>query len=115
MHSSAMTRLSDPHLLLAVSLVNMADPDKAPNGMRIADNLMKSSFPSDHTELPMCLERLNGLLADPNISSGELKGLLNRASGKTWGIQYDRTFTPREFLEALRTALEEYLRRRGLR
>jgi hypothetical protein len=106
-----MVRLNDQYLLLAVDLINMADPDEAGTGMRIADDLMKARFFADDSALPICLQRLNGLLADSNVSSAELKGLLNRASAKTWGIQYDRAFTPRQFLEALRTALEEYIRR----
>ncbi len=108
--TGAMVRLSDKYLLLAVDLINVADPDEAGTGMRIADDLMKARY-GDDSALPICLQRLDGLLADTNVSSAELKGLLNRASNKTWGIQYDRAFTPRQFLEALRTALEEYIRR----
>ena len=104
--------LSDGYLLLAVDLINAADPDKAGAGMSLADDLMKS-LGMDDDALPICLQRLEGLLADTSVSSAELKGLLNRASNKTWGIQYDRTFTPREFLEALRNALEDYIRRHG--
>jgi hypothetical protein len=106
-----MVRLSDEYLLLAVDLINVADPDEAGTGMRIADDLMKAGFFADDSALPICLQRLDDLLSDTNVSSAELKGLLNRASNKTWGIQYDRAFTPRQFLEALRTALEEYIRR----
>lgn len=106
-----MVRLSDQYLLLAVDLINMADPDEAGTGMRIADDLMKARFSADESSLPICHQRLNGLLADPDVSSAELKGLLNRASAKTWRMQYDRPFTPRQFLEALRTALQEYIRR----
>jgi hypothetical protein len=105
-----MVRLSDRYLRLAVDLINVADPDEAGTGMRIADDLMKARY-GDHSALPTCLQRLDGLLSDTNVSSAELRGLLNRASNKTWGIQYDRAFSPRQFLEALRTALEEYIRR----
>ena len=112
MVSSGMTHLNDPHLLFAVSLINVADPDKATNGMRFADDLMDATELSDHPELPICLQKLEVLLADPAISSAELKGLLNRASAKTWGIEYDRAFTPKEFLEALTAALREYIQRR---
>jgi hypothetical protein len=83
--------LSDKYLLLAVDLINVADPDEAGTGMRIADDLMKARY-GDDSALPICLQRLDGLLADTNVSSAELKGLLNRASNKTWGIQYDRAF-----------------------
>ncbi|HYD13763.1 MAG TPA: hypothetical protein VEC11_13020 [Allosphingosinicella sp.] len=104
-----MVRLNDPYLLLAVDLINLADPDEAGTGMRIADDLMKAGFFADDSALPICLQRLNGLLADPSVCSAELKGLLNRASNKTWSIQYD--LGPRQFLEALKTALEAYIRR----
>ena len=108
--TGGMVRLSDKYLLQAVDLINAADPDEAGTGMRIADDLMKARD-GDDSALPICLQRLDGLLADTNVSTAELKGLLNRASNKTWGIQYDRAFSPRQFLEALRAALEEYIRR----
>lgn len=113
MLSSGMVRLTDPHLLFAVSLINMADPDNSANGMRIADDLMEASVLTDHSEIPVGIQKLTELLADPNVSSGDMKGLLNRASAKTWGIEYDRAFTPRDFLEALKSALEDYVRRRA--
>ena len=105
-----MVHLSDKYLLLAVDLINVVDPDEAGMGMRIADDLMKARY-GDDSALPICLERLESLLADTNVSSAELKGLLNRASNKTWSIQYDRAFSPRQFLEALRTALAKHIRR----
>ena len=55
-----------------------------------------------------------GLWTPPHsISNAELKGLLNRATDKTWGWEYARIFTPREFLEELKLAIENYLRRHG--
>jgi hypothetical protein len=61
--------------------------------------------------LQAALANLREVLADRTVTNGDLKGPLNRASGRTWGGEYDRVFTPREFLEALAAAIEGYLQK----
>lgn len=101
-------RLDDEWLLSAVDLINYADPDEGGVRMVLADDLLVRR---DRPTLLRTLQTLTEALDDESISNGEWKGLLNRASAKTWGSEYSRVFTPREFLDELKQALENYLRR----
>jgi len=106
-----MASLGDPEFLFAVDLLNNAEPDETRVAVRLADDLMRANVFADRRQLAGCLAKLHEVLADETLSSAELKGVLNRASGSAWGFEYDRKFTPRQFLEALGGALEDYLRR----
>ncbi len=106
-------KLDNPSLLVAVQLLTCADPDETGEHIVLADDLMSNSSYIFGAALPLALEALTAVLADESISNAELKGLLNRATDKTWGWEYARIFTPREFLEELKLAIENYLRRHG--
>lgn len=105
-----MGRLEDPLLKWAVDLLNYADPDDTRQRIVLADDLM--AHHADRASLERAADRLAALVADAQVSDAEIKGLLNWASGRTWGIEYDRVFKPREFLSGLEHAVREYLRRR---
>ena len=98
-----MTRLQP----WATDLINYVDPDEARTGMVMAEDLMAHVVSREH--LRAALANLREVLADRTVTTADLKGHLNRASGRTWGMEYDRRFTPREFLEALAGAIETYL------
>ena len=104
-----MSRLENPLLKWAVDLLNYAGPDETGVRMVMLDDLMEDV--GDRFSLERATEAIAALNADEAISNGEIKGLLNRASGKTWGIEYHRTYRPREFLAELKGALKDYLRR----
>ncbi len=95
-------------------LLVCADPDESGQHIVLADDLMSNSAEfSGGQALPLALEALTAVLGDTSITNTELKGLLNRATSKSWGLEYARVFTPREFLEELKLAIENYLRRHG--
>jgi len=100
----------DPDLRWAVDLLNYGDPDQTGRRMVLADDLMAGR--ADRAGLQKAADRLAALRADPAITDAEIKGLLNRASNKTWGGEYDRVFEPREFVAELERAMRDYLRRR---
>ena len=104
-----MARLDDPLLKWAVFLLNNADPDETKLRMVLADDLM--AHQGDRASLEQAAEKLAALREDETISNGEIKGLLNRASAKMWGSEYDRVFKPREFVSELERAVRDYLRR----
>jgi len=83
-------------------LLNYAEPDAAQTGMVMASDLMAGFVSRDWLEAG--LENLHAVLADGSLTTADLKGPLNRASAKMWGFEYNRRFTPREFLEELRDA-----------
>ncbi len=99
----------------AVDLINYADPDSSGQHIVLADDLLAGAFgPSPNlSRFRQSAEALAEILADESISNADLKGLLNRASAKMWGAEYERRFTPREFLEELKAAIEKYVRRKG--
>jgi hypothetical protein len=101
-----MAAALDPRV---ADLINYADPDDARTGMVLAPDLTTGRV--DPAFLAFALRSLGEVLADETVSTADLKGALNRASAGTWGMDYDRAFTPREFLEALRTAIEAHLPR----
>jgi phage gp37-like protein len=105
-----MGRLDDPLLKWSVDLLNYADPDETRHRVVLADDLM--AHRANRASLEQAADRLAALSADEQVSNAEIKGLLNRASGRTWGIEYDRVFKPREFLSELEYAVRDYLRRR---
>lgn len=105
-----MGRLDDPDLRSAIDLINYVDPDETRLQMVVADDLM-SEF-ADRAALLFAADKLATLCADETISSADIKGLLNRASGKTWGVWYNRKFEPRAFVAELERAVRDYLRRR---
>ncbi|HYD26093.1 hypothetical protein [Brevundimonas sp.] len=98
-----MTRLQP----WAIDLINYVDPDEARTGMVMSEDLMAHVVSREH--LRMALANLREVLADQAVTNADLKGRLNRASGRTWGGEYDRVFSPREFLETLAAAVEAYL------
>ncbi|MBW8302579.1 MAG: hypothetical protein K0M78_01255 [Brevundimonas sp.] len=100
----------DPDLKWAIDLLNYADPDETGQHIVLADDLM--AHRADRASLERAADRLAALRDDQTISNAEIKGLLNRASGKTWGGEYDRVFEPREFVAELERAVRDYLRRR---
>ena len=100
----------DAFLQWAVFLLNYADPDETRQHVVLADDLMAQL--GDRASLGRAADRLAALRDDQTISNAEIKGLLNRASGKTWGIEYDRVLEPREFVAELERAVRDYLRRR---
>jgi hypothetical protein len=102
-----MAAVLDPRV---AALIHYADPDESRTGMVLATDLMEGRVEPAFLEL--ALRKLEGALADSAVTTADLKGALNRASDGTWGMEYDRIFTPREFLEALRGAVEAYLLRR---
>lgn len=105
-----MSRLDDPLLKWAIDLINHADPDETGQRMVLADDLMERR--ADRAGLERAVGALAALGRDETVTDAEIKGLLNRASGKSWGIEYDRVFEPRAFLAELEQAVREYLRRR---
>jgi inosine/xanthosine triphosphate pyrophosphatase family protein len=100
----------DAILKWAVDLLNYADPDQVGQHIVLADDLMARR--ADRASLEQAADRLAALRDDQTITNAEIKGLLNRASGKTWGGEYDRVFEPREFVAELERAVRDYLRRR---
>ena len=102
-------RLENPVLKSAVDLLNYADPDETGLRMVMADDLMLHA--GNRAGLERSIDILNATTADGSISNADIKGLLNRASGKMWGAEYSRTFEPREFLAELAIALKDYLQR----
>ena len=100
-----MSGTLDPRV---VDLINYAEPDHERTGMILAPDLVPGAV--DRAFLEFAASHLERVLADEAVSAGDLKGALNRASCKTWGIEYDRRFTPREFLQALRMAIQNHLR-----
>lgn len=100
----------DAVLKWAVDLLNYADPDQSGRHIVLADDLM--AHRGDRASLERAAARLAALRDDQTISNAEIKGLLNRASGKTWGGEYGRTFEPRAFVAELERAVRDYLRRR---
>lgn len=101
---------SDSDLNWALDLLNYADPD--PSGQRIvlADDLIEHH--ADRASLEQAANQLAALRLNETVSNADIKGLLNRVSAKTWGMEYDRRFEPREFVEELERAVRDYLRRR---
>jgi phage gp37-like protein len=104
-----MSRLDDPLLLWAIELLNYADPDETSQHMVLADDLILDR--GDRPSLERAADRLATLHADQTVANAEIKGLLNRASGRSWGVEYERAFGPRAFLAELERAIREYLRR----
>ncbi|MFA4893148.1 hypothetical protein [Brevundimonas sp.] len=94
----------------AIDLLNYADRDQTGQHIVLADDLM--AHHADRANLERAADRLAALRDDDTISNAEIKGLLNRASSKTWGGEYDRVFEPREFVAELERAVRDYLRRR---
>ena len=105
-----VSRLDDPLLKSAIDLLNYADPDGTGKHMVLADDLM--AHRADRASLEAAADKLAALRNDETISNAEIKGQLNRASGKTWGIEYGRVFEPRAFVAELERAVRDYLRRR---
>lgn len=105
-----MGRMDDPALKWAIDLVNYADPDETGLHMTLAEDLMIDR--ANRASLEAAADRLAILRDDETISNGEIKGLLNRASGKTWGTEYAQRFEPRAFIAELERAVRDYLRRR---
>lgn len=103
-----MTRL-DP---ASVDLINYVDPD--PTGTRMVfmpDMLSAGGISTER--LTQALANLTQVLDEDVLSGSEMKGALNRASNRTWGMEYERRFTPRAFLEELKSAIEICLRSQG--
>ena len=101
-----MSARRDPKV---ASLIDFAEPDEDHTRMVLAPDLMLGFVNRPFLEL--AARHLDEVLADETVSTADLKGALNRASGGTWGVEYHCAFTPREFLEALKTAIETHLRR----
>lgn len=111
-----MGALDDDRLGQAVRLIAFADPDPTGRRMVLADDLLSGRAEGTRANLEAADRRLAEALADESVSNADLKGVLNRASGKTWGVDYDRRFTAREFVEEMRRAVQDYLQRHpGLR
>ena len=102
-------KLDNETLRFAVDLINYADPDPTGMHMVLADDLLQP-WQHDRANLQRALQVLTEVLDSGTFSGGELKGLLNRASAKTWGFEYSRSFTSAEFVAELKLALENYLR-----
>ncbi|NBB51586.1 hypothetical protein GVN24_25195 [Rhizobium sp. CRIBSB] len=102
-------KLDNEVLRFAIDLINYADPDPTGLHMVMAEDLLEHWRP-DKAHLQRALHVLTEVLEGEAFSGSELKGLLNRASGKCWGTEYSRSFTPVEFVAELKRALENYLR-----
>ena len=102
-----MAAVLDPRI---ADLINHAEPDGPRTGMVLAPDLTPDWV--DQAFLAFALRELDAVLADETVTNADLKGLLNRASAGTWGMEYDRVFTAREFLQALRAAVKAHLPRR---
>ncbi|MFN3559052.1 MAG: hypothetical protein ACK4UQ_07165 [Brevundimonas sp.] len=96
LHSLAVTE--------AASLLNAVEPDATRKRMVLAPDLVGGVVGKQHLAEAAAL--LAKIIADEAITNAELKGLLNRVSARTWGVEYDRTFKPREFLAELIAAID---------
>jgi len=50
------------------------------------------------------------VLSDENVTTSDLKGALNRASSRTWGMEYPDADDAREYLKTLLETAEAFLR-----
>lgn len=102
-----MVDLRHPDLRASVGLLNYVDPDEHRTGMVLAPDLLNGAY--DRGALKRASEVLKAAVADQGTTDAELKGVLNRQSAKMWGAEFDRAFTPREFLSELSAAIDAYL------
>lgn len=92
---------------MTADLLNYTEPDQTGLRMVLAPDLLPAWVSREVVK--RALDNVDALLVDRSVSTADLKGELNRASHRTWGGEYGRTFTPREFLEEYRAALEGFL------
>jgi hypothetical protein len=84
--------------------------DPANDGAEVViaeDSLSEHSW-IGRSELTQCRSYLDALLADKMTSNADLKGMLNRNTGRAWGVEFDfgvNANAARRFLEALQRAL----------
>jgi hypothetical protein len=103
---------SNPNLGAPASLrtiLGCVDPTDKGRSMDIAQDLVVGrSLTSRHfQEAGVFIDRL---LANPEISNADLKGMLNRLAGPSWGSQFEFGADPkgaRQYLEALQRALRK--------
>ena len=81
--------------------------------MVLADDLMENNVLGQGCR--QALERAGSTLTqfvdDESLTNAEVKGILNRACGRCWGMGYEPVLKPKEFVIALRDAVNDYLRR----
>jgi hypothetical protein len=106
-----MIDLNSPAVIEAASLLNSVQPDETRKRMVMTSDI--SGGLGDRRRLAEASTLLAAIIADERITTAELKGLLNRASSRTWGVEYDRAFKPREFLAELVDAIDALVRGLG--
>lgn len=104
-----MIDLHSPAVTEAAALLNAVEPDETRKRMILAPDLLAGVI--DAPRMAEASALLATIIADDAITNAEIKGLLNRVSARTWGVDYDRAFKPREFLAELIAAIDAYLRK----
>ncbi len=87
-------------------ILHALDPVEGGTSVVIAPDLLPRDFP--RAGLTEAGEFLDRLLADPDVSNADLKGLLNRETSSSWSMEFSfgaDAKAARRFLEALRQAI----------
>jgi len=87
-------------------ILHSLDPIDEGTSVAIARDLLGRSFPK--AGFKEANEFLKQLLADPDVSNADLKGLLNRETSSSWSMEFGfgaDAKAARRFLEALQQAI----------
>ena len=93
-------------------LLLVIDPAEGGREIQIASDLLGARSDMGPARLAEAKAYVDALLADPDVTGSDLKGLLSRSAGAAWGIQFDfgaDAKAARRYLEALSRAIAQEL------